>query len=69
VIGIAGNHDDFGSDLNQLKLIENVHFLENHLLEFDGLKIAGLSGIIGRTDKNFRLEEHFYLNSFEKLLK
>ncbi len=69
VIGIAGNHDDFGNDLNQLKLIENVHFLENHLLEFDGLKIAGLSGIIGRTDKNFRLEEQFYLNSFEKILK
>lgn len=69
VIGIAGNHDDFGSDLHRLKLIENVCFLENGIFQLDGLKIAGLSGIIGRTDKNFRLEEQFYLSSFEKLLK
>lgn len=69
VIGIAGNHDDFGGDLQTVKDIENVHFLENDVLEFDGLKIAGLSGIIGRVDKNFRLEENDYLNAFEKRLK
>ncbi len=69
VIGITGNHDDFGTDLNRLKQIENVHFLANDLLQLNGLKIAGLSGIIGRIDKNFRLEEQFYLNAFEKLLK
>lgn len=69
VIGIAGNHDDFADDLIELKLMENVHFLENDLLKLNGIKVAGLSGIIGRTDKNFRLEEPFYLSAFEKLLK
>ncbi len=69
VIGIAGNHDDFGADLNRLKQIENVHFLANDLLQLKGLKIAGLSGIIGRTDKNFRLEEQFYLKEKKKLLR
>ncbi len=69
VIGIAGNHDDFGINLNQLKQIENVHFLENDVVKMNGLNIAGLSGIIGRTDKNFRQEAHVYLNSLEKFLK
>ncbi|TCM59885.1 calcineurin-like phosphoesterase family protein [Acinetobacter calcoaceticus] len=69
VIGIAGNHDDFGDELNQLREIENIHFLENDLLCIDHLKIAGLSGIIGRADKNFRLSESKYLNAFEQLLK
>lgn len=69
VIGIAGNHDDFGQDLNQLKTIENIHFLDNDLIEVAHLKIAGLSGIIGRVDKNFRRLEPEYLHAFEKRLK
>ena len=69
VIGIAGNHDDFQNGIDIVKNIENVYFLENEVFELDGLKIAGLSGIIGRKDKNFRLEENDYLKSFEKILK
>ncbi|MDQ9021150.1 metallophosphoesterase [Acinetobacter sichuanensis] len=69
VIGIAGNHDDFGKDLYQLAEFENIHFLDNDFIEINHLKIAGLSGIIGRVDKNFRLPEDEYYSSLKKLLK
>ncbi|WP_173911892.1 metallophosphoesterase [Acinetobacter sp. Marseille-Q1618] len=69
VIGIAGNHDDFGQDLDQLQKIENIHFLESDIIQLDGIKIAGLSGVIGRIDKNFRRSESDYLKILERFLK
>ena len=42
--------------------------LINDIFEIEGLKIGGLSGIIGRTDKNFRLQETDYLKALSNLL-
>ena len=40
----------------------------NEIFEIEGLKIGGLSGIIGRADKNFRLQETDYLKALSNLL-
>lgn len=69
VIGIAGNHDVFGQDLEKINQIERVTFIENGIVNIYGIKIAGLSGIIGRADKNFRMSEIEYSQALKKLLK
>lgn len=66
-IGIGGNHDKF-INLEDLDKIQNAKLLINEVFEFEGLKIGGLSGIIGRSDKNFRLQESDYLKAFSNLL-
>lgn len=66
-IGITGNHDKF-NNIEDLYKIKNAKLLVNEIFEIEGLKIAGLSGIIGRPDKNFRLQETNYLKSLSNLL-
>ena len=66
-IGIAGNHDKF-DNIDDLMIIKNIKFLKNEIFEIDGLKIGGLSGIIGRSDKNFRMQETDYLKALTNLL-
>lgn len=68
VIGIAGNHDCFENGSKNLNDIENICFLEKGIVKFKGLTIAGLSGIIGRSDKNFRMPEPEYLKALSELL-
>ena len=66
-IGIAGNHDKF-ENIENVNKIHNAKLLINEIFETQGLKIAGLSGIIGRSDKNFRLQEKDYLKALSNLL-
>ena len=66
-IGIAGNHDKFNT-VENLHKIKNTKLLINEIFEIEGLKIGGLSGIIGRGDKNFRLQETDYLKALSNLL-
>lgn len=66
-VGIAGNHDKFNSEEN-INSIKNAKLLINEIFEIEGLRIGGLSGIIGRADKNFRLEETDYLKALSNLL-
>jgi Icc protein len=68
-IGIAGNHDDFGSDLGRVQSLDRTHFLTQGTALAQGLSVAGLSGIIGRRDKNFRLAEDAYLKGVTALLR
>jgi len=68
VIGVAGNHDCFESGSKDLNEIENVCFIEKGIVKFKGLTIAGLSGIIGRSDKNYRMPEAEYLKALSELL-
>jgi Icc protein len=68
-IGIAGNHDDFGSDLGQVQSLDRAHFLTQGTALAHGLCVAGLSGIIGRPDKNFRLAEDTYFKGVTTLLR
>lgn len=68
-IGIAGNHDDFGSDLGRVQSLNRAHFLTQGTATAHGLCVAGLSGIIGRADRNFRLPEDAYLKAVAALLQ
>jgi 3',5'-cyclic-AMP phosphodiesterase len=70
VVGVAGNHDDFGNskEFEQFKLEKGIHYLHEQIKEVDKMKFGGISGIIGRTDKPQRVEEKEYLASLKKLL-
>jgi 3',5'-cyclic-AMP phosphodiesterase len=70
VVGVAGNHDEFGDNVGFqiFKNEKDIHFLERHIKEVDKMAFGGVSGIIGRTDKAFRIEESDFLNTLKKLL-
>lgn len=68
-VGIAGNHDDFGPDLARVLALPKAHFLTQGTANAHGLRVAGLSGIIGRPDKNFRLAEDTYVRGVAALLR
>ncbi|WP_044208757.1 metallophosphoesterase [Flammeovirga sp. OC4] len=69
VVGIAGNHDTFGneSEKEQFKSQENIHILHKEKIALNGMKIGGISGIIGRKDKVNRVQESDFLNGLTKL--
>ena len=53
VVGVAGNHDDFGTPEERAAFTkeDGIHLLHYNALEIDGLRIGGISGIIGRPTK------------------
>jgi Icc-related predicted phosphoesterase len=71
VVGVAGNHDRFGNakDFEVFKANEYMHVLHKNSVEVDGIKIGGISGIIGRADKTNRVDELEYLKSLTSLAK
>lgn len=71
VVGVAGNHDRFGNskELEEFKVKEHQHLLHKNSVEIDGIKIGGISGIIGRADKTNRVGELEYLKSLTFLAK
>lgn len=71
VIGVAGNHDRFGTaeEKEIFKSKDNISLLHLETKTIDSLKIGGISGIIGRADKINRVEESQYLLQLKKLLK
>jgi len=70
VVGVAGNHDRFGSNQEKedFESTENIYLLHKEVKEIDNLKIGGISGIIGRGDKINRVDEKEYLDYLKKLL-
>lgn len=48
---------------------ENSKVLDGQVVEFDGLKIAGISGIVGNPKRPGRRHESDFLNVLDKLLK
>lgn len=71
VVGVAGNHDQFGtvSELKTFKAMDDIFLLHKDVIEIDKLKIGGISGIIGRPDKSNRVEEKEYLQQLKVFLK
>ncbi|MCC7193329.1 MAG: metallophosphoesterase [Phycisphaeraceae bacterium] len=68
IVGVAGNHDVFGPrpsipDFQAFLRTPGVHFLDDVMVEIDGLKIAGLSGIVGNPRKPFRREEQAFADA------
>lgn len=68
VVGVAGNHDTFGDSKGMSTSRAQVHFLDNDRINLAGLKIAGLSGVVGNIKKNFRRTKEDYLDAVESLL-
>jgi 3',5'-cyclic-AMP phosphodiesterase len=71
VVGVGGNHDDFGQNLNELPTFrreKGVFYLENEEVTLDNLSIGGLSGIIGENSKHLRIPEVTFAKHFQKRL-
>lgn len=70
VVGVAGNHDDFGSTqaFEAFKREEGIYFIGQEIRKVDRIEFGGISGIIGRTDKPNRVEEANYLRILKQLL-
>jgi len=71
VMGVAGNHDTFGSarELERFKQQPGMFLLDGETVEVDGLRVGGLGGIIGRPDKPGRREEEAHLRLMREVLR
>lgn len=72
IVGVAGNHDCFGEkpslpDFKNFCQEPRIHFLDGEVVELDGLRIGGLSGIIGPPRKPFRRTEECYVDELTRL--
>lgn len=56
VSGVSGNHDQFGGqcDFEVFEGRANCHPLHGRVVELDGLRVGGISGIIGKSRKPWR---------------
>ena len=70
VVGVAGNHDAFGSkeDFETFQREEGIYFLNKKIIKVEGLTIGGVSGIIGNPAKPQRVEKEDYLKALKKIL-
>jgi Icc protein len=70
VIGVAGNHDRFGAmgpKGGEWKGTGNCHLLDGGIKDMGSLRVAGLSGLIGRAGRPYRRPEPDYLNVLRRL--
>ncbi len=67
VAGVAGNHDLVGSP-GDLEKEPGIHFLDGNLVELDGLRLAGISGIIGKAGRRWRRSPDAYYHLIQELL-
>jgi Icc protein len=56
VVGVAGNHDSFGSPAEHaaLRREPGIHVLDGERVHLDGLDVAGVSGVVGKPGKTNR---------------
>lgn len=70
VVGVAGNHDTFGDTLAPTRVLaSNVHYLDKARTTVQGIRVAGLGGIIGNTRKPHRRDVPDYTLAIETLLE
>jgi 3',5'-cyclic-AMP phosphodiesterase len=71
VVGVAGNHDRFGTATEQQELesLPSVHLLDYGLTEVDSLRIGGISNIIGDPAKPGRRDEQEFLTGLQLVLE
>lgn len=70
VVGVAGNHDYFGTneEFERFKREEGINFIQKEIKKMQHIEVGGISGIIGQIDKPNRIEESVYLAVLKKLL-
>ncbi len=71
VVGVAGNHDDFGQPEEQAAFTqeEGIHLLHGEVAEIAGIQFGGISGVIGRPSKPNRNEASIHLKELIYLLQ
>lgn len=74
VCGVAGNHDLFGEkpslpDFTAFASEPGIHFLDGQTVCLDGLRIGGVSGVVGNPRRPFRRGEADYLETVNRLLR
>ena len=69
VAGIAGNHDMFGGSVApSSRLAGNAHYLDGEAAVVDGLRIAGIGGIVGNPRKPHRKTDEVFVAHIETLV-
>jgi 3',5'-cyclic-AMP phosphodiesterase len=69
--GVAGNHDIMGRSPRELRSFKKgtaIYFLDANVATADGLRVAGLGGVIGNPRKPYRRNESDFLNALRSLL-
>ena len=72
VVGVAGNHDQFHgrtSVLGAFSNAERVHPLDGDRVSVDGVTVAGISGVLGRSHKPWRMAPKRWAGLLERLLR
>ncbi|MEO8842749.1 MAG: metallophosphoesterase [Kofleriaceae bacterium] len=64
VVGVAGNHDDMTNVEG-----DNLHVLDGTIVEVDGLRFAGVGGIVGNPSKPGRREEDDQLTRISNVIE
>ncbi len=72
VVGVAGNHDMFGSatsaaDVSMALGQPNAHFVDEGVITLDGLTIAGISGAVGKSDDPWTRTETEFAAAISRL--
>jgi Icc protein len=70
VVGVAGNHDTFGSrdEALRFKAERRIHVLDGDCVTCGGVPIGGVSHIIGNPSKPLRVHERDFLRALRTLL-
>lgn len=71
VAGVAGNHDRFGNDreAQRFRQESGIHLLDGEAVEVDGLRIGGVSLIIGNPEKPGRRSQDEFLDALQGVLR
>jgi len=65
VIGVHGNHDT----VHEQSLVAHVSILDGHVQAMGNMQVGGVSGIIGREDKNQRKSKQQFIAALQSALK
>ena len=71
VAGVAGNHDQFGKSPHDLEVFRRepgIHYLDRDIRDVGGVRIGGVSGVIGHVTRPFRKTQEEFIKSMRCLL-
>ena len=71
VVGVSGNHDEFGSARHAERFFrstEGLHLLDGDVLELDGIRIGGVGLVIGNPEKRGRRSEEDFMSRLSEVV-
>jgi len=72
VAGVAGNHDLFAGQAAFGAVFDrwaNTYAIDGQVVEIDGLRVGGVSGVIGKNNKAWRVPEEEFLGRLDRVLR